>query len=52
MDDQVLVEAELVARTGLERQGDAAVAADVADLAMFREVAGDDLVAVQPDPHD
>ena len=45
--DQVLDKAHGVTRAGFEREGDAAVVADIAHLAVLGEVARDDLVPVQ-----
>jgi hypothetical protein len=52
MDDDVLIEAKLVARAGLNGQRDARVTADVSNLPVLGQVRGDDLIAVQADPHD
>jgi len=52
MDDDVLIEANLVARAGLNGQCDARVTADVSNLPVLRQVRGDDLIAVQADPDD
>ena len=52
MDDDVLIEANLVARASLNGQCDARVTADVSNLPVLGQVRGDDLIAVQPDPDD
>ncbi len=52
MDDDVLIEANLVARAGLNGQCDARVTADVSNLPVLGQVRGDDLIAVQADPDD
>src|ERR1700759_3670622 len=52
MDDDVLIEAKLVARSGLNGHRDARVTADVSNLPVLRQVRGDDLVSVQADPDD
>ncbi len=46
MHDDVLVEADLVACAGLNGQRDPRVAANVSDLAVLRQVGGDDLIAI------
>jgi hypothetical protein len=50
VDDQVMLEAELVALLSLDRQGDARVALYVLDLPVARQVPAHDLVAVQANP--
>jgi len=50
MDDNVLIEANLVARAGLNGQRDSRVTANVSDLPMLRQMGGDDLIAIQADP--
>src|SRR5262249_48895101 len=49
--DEVLVEAHSVTRVGFDREGDAAVVAHIAHLAVLRKMGGHDLVAVKTDPH-
>jgi len=52
MNDDVLIEANLVAGAGLNGQCDARVTANVSNLPVLRQVRGDDLIAVQADPDD
>jgi hypothetical protein len=52
VDHQVLRQAHLVVRAGFDRQRHPWVAADVAELPVLGQVARDELVAVEPDPHD
>src|SRR5690242_4105284 len=52
VDDQVFVQAHGVALAGLDGQRDAAVAADVAHLAVLGKVGRHDLIAVETDPDD
>jgi hypothetical protein len=48
----VFVETDRVSGPGLDRQGDSGIAPDVVDLSVLGEVSGDDLIAVETDPHD
>src|SRR6266536_373909 len=49
--DEVLVEAHGVTRVGFDREGDAAVVADIAHLAMLGKMGGHDLVAIKTGPY-
>jgi hypothetical protein len=50
MDDDVLIEAHLIACASLNRQRDSRVPANVSDLSVLRQMGGDDLIALQADP--
>src|SRR5436305_2906471 len=52
VDDYVLVEADLVASPGFDRQHDPGIPANVAELAVLRQMARHDLVTIEADPHD
>jgi len=51
IDDEVLDKAHGVTRAGFDREGDAAVVADIAHLAVLGKMCGHDLVAIKTDPH-
>jgi hypothetical protein len=52
MDDDVLIEPHLVARTRLHGNSHPGISPDVPDLAVLGQVRRDEFIAIQPDPHD
>jgi hypothetical protein len=52
VDDKVLVQADGVALVGFNGEGDTAVVADIAYLAVLEKVARHDIVPVQAHPYD
>src|SRR3989304_8098555 len=52
IDNHVFGQAHGALRVGMYGDGDARGAADVLDLLVLGDVAGDDLIAVQPDPNE
>jgi len=52
VDDDVPVETDFIAGTCFDRESDPRVSADVADLAVLRQVRCDQFLAIKSDPHD
>jgi hypothetical protein len=52
VDDEVLNKPAFIVTVCLERQHNTRIIPNVADFPAFREVPGDDLVAIQADPDD